>query len=111
MSLSDFSSIPQVESGYVAEADHKTMAKAIKDRVSLIRRKREQRQLVREEQEKRKLEAEQQQQQQQQQQQHDTHKASHTQVCRSDEHRISLVSKLKSTLISLLNQQTGFDAV
>ncbi|XP_076731821.1 serine/threonine-protein kinase WNK1 isoform X13 [Maylandia zebra] len=68
-----------VESGYVAEADHKTMAKAIKDRVSLIRRKREQRQLVREEQEKRKLEAEQQQ-QQQQQQQHDTHKASHTQA-------------------------------
>ncbi|XP_015247905.1 PREDICTED: serine/threonine-protein kinase WNK1 isoform X2 [Cyprinodon variegatus] len=49
-----------VESGYVAEADHKTMAKAIKDRVSLIRKKREQRQLVREEQEKRKLEAEQQ---------------------------------------------------
>lgn len=43
---------PQVESGYVAEGDHKTMAKAIKDRVSLIRRKREQRQLVREEQEK-----------------------------------------------------------
>ncbi|XP_056280276.1 serine/threonine-protein kinase WNK1 isoform X4 [Pseudoliparis swirei] len=58
-----------VESGYVAEGDHKTMAKAIKDRVSLIRRKREQRQLVREEQEKRKLEAEQLQQQQQQQQQ------------------------------------------
>ncbi|KAM9705803.1 serine/threonine-protein kinase WNK1 isoform 12-T12 [Menidia menidia] len=52
-----------VESGYVAEADHKTMAKAIKDRVSLIRKKREQRQLVREEQEKRKLEAEQQQKQ------------------------------------------------
>ncbi|XP_061618108.1 serine/threonine-protein kinase WNK1 isoform X14 [Phyllopteryx taeniolatus] len=49
-----------VESGYVAEGDHKTMAKAIKDRVSLIRRKREQRQLVREEQAKRKLEAEQQ---------------------------------------------------
>uniref|UniRef100_A0A672ZZR8 non-specific serine/threonine protein kinase n=1 Tax=Sphaeramia orbicularis TaxID=375764 RepID=A0A672ZZR8_9TELE len=49
-----------VESGYVAEGDHKTMAKAIKDRVSLILRKREQRQLVREEQEKRKLEAEQQ---------------------------------------------------
>ncbi|KAM4711853.1 serine/threonine-protein kinase WNK1 isoform 2-T2 [Anableps anableps] len=47
-----------VESGYVAEGDHKTMAKAIKDRVSLIRKKREQRQLVREEQEKRKLEAE-----------------------------------------------------
>lgn len=110
VSLSDFSSIPQVESGYVAEADHKTMAKAIKDRVSLIRRKREQRQLVREEQEKRKLEAEQQQ-QQQQQQQHDTHKASHTQVCRADGHRISLVSKLKSTLISLLNQQTDFGAV
>nr|XP_061815929.1 serine/threonine-protein kinase WNK1-like isoform X13 [Nerophis lumbriciformis] len=51
-----------VESGYVAEGDHKTMAKAIKDRVSLIRKKREQRQLVREEQEKRKLEAELQQQ-------------------------------------------------
>ncbi|XP_037098549.1 serine/threonine-protein kinase WNK1 isoform X13 [Syngnathus acus] len=50
-----------VESGYVAEGDHKTMAKAIKDRVSLIRRKREQRQLVREEQARRKLEAEQQQ--------------------------------------------------
>uniref|UniRef100_A0A3P8S0R1 non-specific serine/threonine protein kinase n=1 Tax=Amphiprion percula TaxID=161767 RepID=A0A3P8S0R1_AMPPE len=71
-----------VESGYVAEGDHKTMAKAIKDRVSLIRRKREQRQLVREEQEKRKLEAEQQQlqQQQQQQQQQETLKASHTQA-------------------------------
>ncbi|XP_066524367.1 serine/threonine-protein kinase WNK1 isoform X3 [Hoplias malabaricus] len=55
-----------VESGYVCEGDHKTMAKAIKDRVSLILRKREQRQLVREEQEKRKQEAEQQQQQQQQ---------------------------------------------
>ncbi|XP_053506730.1 serine/threonine-protein kinase WNK1 isoform X4 [Ictalurus furcatus] len=58
-----------VESGYVCEADHKTMAKAIKDRVSLICRKREQRKLVREEQEKRKQEADQQQQQQQQQQQ------------------------------------------
>lgn len=46
----------QVESGYVCEGDHKTMAKAIKDRVSLIKRKREQRQLVREEQEKRKQE-------------------------------------------------------
>ncbi|XP_073506430.1 serine/threonine-protein kinase WNK1 isoform X6 [Phyllobates terribilis] len=45
-----------VESGYVCEADHKTMAKAIKDRVSLIKRKREQRQQVREEQEKRKQE-------------------------------------------------------
>ncbi|XP_057633733.1 serine/threonine-protein kinase WNK1 isoform X16 [Chionomys nivalis] len=45
-----------VESGYVCEGDHKTMAKAIKDRVSLIKRKREQRQLVREEQEKRKQE-------------------------------------------------------
>ncbi|KAM4747671.1 serine/threonine-protein kinase WNK1 [Rhinophrynus dorsalis] len=43
-----------VESGYVCEGDHKTMAKAIKDRVSLIKRKREQRQQVREEQEKRK---------------------------------------------------------
>ncbi|XP_036374162.1 serine/threonine-protein kinase WNK1-like isoform X3 [Megalops cyprinoides] len=50
-----------VESGYVCEGDHKTMAKAIKDRVSLIRRKREQRQQVREEQEKRKQEQEQQQ--------------------------------------------------
>ncbi|XP_061523674.1 serine/threonine-protein kinase WNK1 isoform X5 [Phycodurus eques] len=59
-----------VESGYVAEGDHKTMAKAIKDRVSLIRRKREQRQLVREEQAKRKLEAEQQ----------EALKASHTQA-------------------------------
>ncbi|XP_040292414.1 serine/threonine-protein kinase WNK1 isoform X5 [Bufo bufo] len=45
-----------VESGFVCEGDHKTMAKAIKDRVSLIKRKREQRQHVREEQEKRKLE-------------------------------------------------------
>ncbi|XP_054228932.1 serine/threonine-protein kinase WNK1 isoform X24 [Homo sapiens] len=45
-----------VESGYVCEGDHKTMAKAIKDRVSLIKRKREQRQLVREEQEKKKQE-------------------------------------------------------
>ncbi|MBN3287750.1 WNK1 kinase, partial [Polyodon spathula] len=45
-----------VESGYVCDGDHKTMAKAIKDRVSLIKRKREQRQLVREEQEKRKRE-------------------------------------------------------
>lgn len=71
---------PQVESGYVAEGDHKTMAKAIKDRVSLIRRKREQRQLVREEQEKRKLETEQQLQQQQQQQQ-EALKPSHAQVC------------------------------
>lgn len=48
--------ILQVDSGYVCEGDHKTMAKAIKDRVSLIKRKREQRQLVREEQEKRKQE-------------------------------------------------------
>ncbi|XP_051776190.1 serine/threonine-protein kinase WNK1 isoform X3 [Erpetoichthys calabaricus] len=48
-----------VESGYVCEGDHKTMAKAIKDRVSLIKRKREQRQLVREEQEKRKQEEQQ----------------------------------------------------
>lgn len=52
----------QVESGYVCEADHKTMAKAIKDRVSMICRKREQRKLVREEQEKRQQEADQQQQ-------------------------------------------------
>ncbi|KAJ8003049.1 hypothetical protein DPEC_G00165320 [Dallia pectoralis] len=47
-----------VESGYVCEGDHKTMAKAIKDRVSLISRKREQRQQVREEQEKRRIEEE-----------------------------------------------------
>ncbi|KAL4640755.1 serine/threonine-protein kinase WNK1 isoform X6 [Arapaima gigas] len=53
-----------VDSGYVCEGDHKTMAKAIKDRVSMIHRKREQRQLVRAEQEKRKQEEEQQQQQQ-----------------------------------------------
>ncbi|XP_008947703.1 PREDICTED: serine/threonine-protein kinase WNK1, partial [Merops nubicus] len=57
-----------VESGYVCEGDHKTMAKAIKDRVSLIKRKREQRQLVREEQEK-KLEEEGSQKQQLEQQQ------------------------------------------
>uniref|UniRef100_A0A9J8DLB0 non-specific serine/threonine protein kinase n=1 Tax=Cyprinus carpio carpio TaxID=630221 RepID=A0A9J8DLB0_CYPCA len=44
-----------VDSGYVCEGDHKTIAKAIKDRVSLISRKREQRKLVREEQEKRKM--------------------------------------------------------
>ncbi|XP_072566229.1 serine/threonine-protein kinase WNK1 isoform X5 [Paramormyrops kingsleyae] len=49
-----------VESGYVCEGDHKTMAKAIKDRVSLICRKREQRQLVREVQEKLKKEEEEQ---------------------------------------------------
>ncbi|XP_053282718.1 serine/threonine-protein kinase WNK1 isoform X2 [Pleuronectes platessa] len=49
-----------VESGYVAEGDHKTIAKAIKDRVSLINRKRAQRQQVRENQEKRRLEEEQQ---------------------------------------------------
>nr|XP_029490318.1 serine/threonine-protein kinase WNK1-like isoform X1 [Oncorhynchus nerka] len=55
-----------VESGYVCEGDHKTMAKAIKDRVSLISRKREQRQQVREEQEKRRLEEEQGQRQQEQ---------------------------------------------
>uniref|UniRef100_A0A3Q3EWG3 non-specific serine/threonine protein kinase n=1 Tax=Labrus bergylta TaxID=56723 RepID=A0A3Q3EWG3_9LABR len=35
-----------VESGYVFEGDHKTIAKAIKDRVSLISRKRAQRQQV-----------------------------------------------------------------
>ncbi|XP_040418193.1 serine/threonine-protein kinase WNK1 isoform X10 [Cygnus olor] len=57
-----------VESGYVCEGDHKTMAKAIKDRVSLIKRKREQRQLVREEQE-RKLQEEGSQKQQLEQQQ------------------------------------------
>ncbi|XP_034735756.1 serine/threonine-protein kinase WNK1-like isoform X3 [Etheostoma cragini] len=50
-----------VESGYVCEGDHKTIAKAIKDRVSLISRKRAQRQQVRENQEKRRLEEEQQQ--------------------------------------------------
>ncbi|XP_044049790.1 serine/threonine-protein kinase WNK1-like isoform X2 [Siniperca chuatsi] len=49
-----------VESGYVYEGDHKTIAKAIKDRVSLISRKRAQRQQVREDQEKRRLEEEQQ---------------------------------------------------
>ncbi|XP_026880338.2 serine/threonine-protein kinase WNK1 isoform X1 [Electrophorus electricus] len=47
-----------VDSGYVCEGDHKIIAKAIKDRVALICRKREQRQLVREEQEKRKQEEE-----------------------------------------------------
>ncbi|MCJ8734306.1 hypothetical protein PDJAM_G00233820 [Pangasius djambal] len=47
-----------VDSGYVFEGDHKTIAKAIKDRVALICRKREQRKLVREEQEKRKQEEE-----------------------------------------------------
>ncbi|KAL6106909.1 wnk1 [Pungitius sinensis] len=50
-----------VESGYVCDGDHKTIAKAIKDRVSLISRKRAQRQQVREDQEKRRLEEEQQQ--------------------------------------------------
>ncbi|XP_061628554.1 serine/threonine-protein kinase WNK1-like isoform X2 [Phyllopteryx taeniolatus] len=50
-----------VESGYVCEGDHKTIAKAIKDRVSLISRKRAQRQQVREDQEKRIIEEEQQQ--------------------------------------------------
>uniref|UniRef100_A0AAQ4PK91 non-specific serine/threonine protein kinase n=1 Tax=Gasterosteus aculeatus aculeatus TaxID=481459 RepID=A0AAQ4PK91_GASAC len=49
-----------VESGYVCDGDHKTIAKAIKDRVSLISRKRAQRQQVREDQEKRRLEEEQQ---------------------------------------------------
>ncbi|XP_054631961.1 serine/threonine-protein kinase WNK1 isoform X3 [Dunckerocampus dactyliophorus] len=49
-----------VESGYVCEGDHKTIAKAIKDRVSLISRKRAQRQQVREDQEKRRIEEEQQ---------------------------------------------------
>lgn len=48
----------QVDSGYVCEGDHKTIAKAIKDRAALICRKREQRKLVREEQEKRKQEEE-----------------------------------------------------
>ncbi|KAJ3596220.1 hypothetical protein NHX12_002629 [Muraenolepis orangiensis] len=50
-----------VESGYVCEGDNKTMAKAIKDRVALISRKREQRLQVRQEQEKRRLSEEQQQ--------------------------------------------------
>uniref|UniRef100_A0AAQ4NS60 non-specific serine/threonine protein kinase n=1 Tax=Gasterosteus aculeatus aculeatus TaxID=481459 RepID=A0AAQ4NS60_GASAC len=54
-----------VESGYVCDGDHKTIAKAIKDRVSLISRKRAQRQQVgrrsvREDQDKRRLEEEQQ---------------------------------------------------
>ncbi|XP_051917549.1 serine/threonine-protein kinase WNK1-like isoform X1 [Hippocampus zosterae] len=49
-----------VESGYVCEGDHKTIAKAIKDRVSLISRKRAQRQQVREDQENRRIEEEQQ---------------------------------------------------
>ncbi|XP_061899125.1 serine/threonine-protein kinase WNK1 isoform X2 [Entelurus aequoreus] len=49
-----------VESGYVCDGDHKTIAKAIKDRVSLISRKRAQRQQVREDQEKRRIEEEQQ---------------------------------------------------
>ncbi|XP_030587929.1 serine/threonine-protein kinase WNK1-like isoform X3 [Archocentrus centrarchus] len=49
-----------VESGYVCEGDHKTIAKAIKDRVSLINHKRAQRKQVREDQEKRRLEEEQQ---------------------------------------------------
>ncbi|KAI4826095.1 hypothetical protein KUCAC02_021744 [Chaenocephalus aceratus] len=49
-----------VESGYVCEGDHKTIAKAIKDRSSLISRKRAQRQQVRENQEKRRIEEEQQ---------------------------------------------------
>ncbi|XP_029953009.1 serine/threonine-protein kinase WNK1-like isoform X2 [Salarias fasciatus] len=49
-----------VDSGYVCDGDHKTIAKAIKDRVSLISRKRAQRQQVREDQEKRRLEEEQQ---------------------------------------------------
>nr|XP_020469355.1 LOW QUALITY PROTEIN: serine/threonine-protein kinase WNK1 [Monopterus albus] len=47
-----------VESGYVCEGDHKTIAKAIKDRVSLISRKRAQRQKVREDQENKRLEEE-----------------------------------------------------
>ncbi|XP_056272541.1 serine/threonine-protein kinase WNK1-like isoform X2 [Pseudoliparis swirei] len=50
-----------VESGYVCDGDHKTIAKAIKDRVSLISRKRALRQQVREEPEKKRLEEEQQQ--------------------------------------------------
>ncbi|XP_077371791.1 serine/threonine-protein kinase WNK1-like isoform X3 [Festucalex cinctus] len=48
-----------VESGYVCEGDHKTIAKAIKDRVSLISHKRAQRQQVREDQETRSIEEEQ----------------------------------------------------
>lgn len=38
--------VMKVESGYVCDGDHKTIAKAIKDRVSLISRKRAQRQQV-----------------------------------------------------------------
>ncbi|XP_068595010.1 serine/threonine-protein kinase WNK1 [Brachionichthys hirsutus] len=49
-----------VESGYVCDGDHKTIAKAMKDRVSLIIRKRAQRQQVGEDQEKKRLEEEQQ---------------------------------------------------
>nr|XP_055046725.1 serine/threonine-protein kinase WNK1 isoform X15 [Misgurnus anguillicaudatus] len=48
-----------VESGYVCDGDHKTMAKAIRDRVALINRKREQRRQVRAQQEKLKQEEEQ----------------------------------------------------
>ncbi|XP_029453342.1 serine/threonine-protein kinase WNK1 [Rhinatrema bivittatum] len=55
-----------VESGYVCEGDHKTMAKAIRDRVSLIKRKREQRQQVREEQKRKQEEISQKQQPEQQ---------------------------------------------
>ncbi|XP_033824498.1 serine/threonine-protein kinase WNK1-like [Periophthalmus magnuspinnatus] len=49
-----------VESGYICDGDLKTIAKAIKDRASLICRKRAQRQKVREDQEKRRFEDEQQ---------------------------------------------------
>ncbi|XP_072290989.1 serine/threonine-protein kinase WNK1 isoform X2 [Eucyclogobius newberryi] len=49
-----------VESGYICDGDLKTIAKAIKDRASLICRKRAQRQKVREDQEKQRFEEEQQ---------------------------------------------------
>ncbi|CAL9695257.1 unnamed protein product [Knipowitschia caucasica] len=49
-----------VESGYICDGDLKTIAKAIKDRASLICRKRAQRQKVREDQEKQRFEDEQQ---------------------------------------------------
>ncbi|KAM9375955.1 serine/threonine-protein kinase WNK1-like isoform 2-T3 [Pholidichthys leucotaenia] len=47
-----------VDSGYVCDGDHKTIAKAVRDRVSFIKRKREQLRQVREDQGKRRLEEE-----------------------------------------------------
>ncbi|CAL8322854.1 unnamed protein product [Lota lota] len=84
-----------VESGYVAEGDHKTMAKAIKDRVSLIRRKREQRQLVREEQEKRRLEL-----QSQQEALKPTHTQLETEESEADLHQRLLYQQSSLSLIS-----------